>query len=140
VRRAPNCIITCSYRYQTRPGLSETTCVGPRIERERETHSGEKVYLRFLHDDSLVFLLEPGHRVSLGHSVAFANFGWLAFTAGNTVTRSDQNDVEIHTEDTGGWVILQTKIDVLTDTESESAGVGKVVLLQLILLDFKSTI
>jgi hypothetical protein len=105
-----------------------------------KNYSGEKDFLRFLHDDSLVFLLEPSHRVSLGHSVAFTNFGWLAFTAGNTVTRSDQNDIEIHTEDTGGWVILQTKINVLADTESESTSVSKVSLLQLILLDFKSTI
>lgn len=59
---------------------------------------------------------------------------------GHTVARSHQDDEEIHTEDTSGRIVLDTKIDVLVDTETEAAGVGEVLLLQLVLLDLKTTV
>jgi hypothetical protein len=100
----------------------------------------ERLLKEDLQDDSFVFLLEPGHGISLGHSVALTNFGWFAFATSNTVTGSDEDDVEIHTKNTGGRVILQTKINVLVDTESKATSISKVLLLQFVFLDLKSTI
>jgi hypothetical protein len=108
--------------------------------KEELTFRQERLLKEDLQDDSFVFLLEPGHGISLGHSVALTNFGGFALAASNTVTRSDKDDVEIHTEDTGGGIVLQTKIDVLVDTKSEATGVSKVHLLQLVFLDLKGTI
>ena len=45
---------------------------------------------------------------------------------GHSVSRSAHDDVEVHTENTDSWVVLDTEIDVLLDTETEVTGGGKV--------------
>ena len=37
----------------------------------------------------------------------------------NSLSGSGQDDVEVHTEDTGVGIVLDSKIDMLLDTESE---------------------
>lgn len=100
----------------------------------------ERLLREDLHNDSFIFLLEPGHGISLGHSVALTNLGRFALAASNTVARSDEDDVEIHTENTGGRVVLQTKINVLVDTKPEATSISKVLLLQFVFLDLEGTI
>ena len=51
------------------------------------------------------------------------------FSSSDAVARSDKDNEEVHTENTSGRIIFKTKIDVLGDTETKAASVGKVFLL-----------
>ena len=48
--------------------------------------------------------------------------------------------VEVHSVDTNCWIILDSQINVLGDTESKIASVRKVLLAQFILLDFQTSL
>ena len=48
--------------------------------------------------------------------------------------------VEVHAVDTNARVVLDTKIDVLGDTETEVTGLREVALAELVLLDLKTTL
>ena len=56
---------------------------------------------------------------SLWYFMSRSDSGSVVFSLGNTSTWAWQNDEEIHTEDTDGWIILDAEIDVLSDTETE---------------------
>ena len=56
-------------------------------------------------DDTLILDLEPLHGVLLGDPLVDANAGLAPAAAGNTVSSTLQNDVEVHTIDTSGWVV-----------------------------------
>lgn len=60
---------------------------------------------------------------------------WLSRGGGNLHAA-----VEVHTVDTNTGVVLDTKIDVLVDTEAEVAGLGEVALAELVLLDLETTL
>lgn len=62
------------------------------------------------------------------------------FAAGHSVAVADHDNVEIHTENAGGRIVLQTQIDVLGDAESEATSGRKVLFLQLVLLDLEATV
>lgn len=55
----------------------------------------------------------------------------------DTRSGATENDVDIHTEDTDGRIVLDTKIDVLLDTETEVSSVGEVLLEELVLLNLQ---
>lgn len=59
---------------------------------------------------------------------------------GDTLTWAGHAAVEVHAVDTDRWVVLDTKIDVLGDTETEVAGLGEVALAELVLLDLEATL
>lgn len=63
-----------------------------------------------------------------------------AAAASDTLTGAGHAAVEVHAVDTDGGVVLDTKIDVLADTEAEVAGLGEVALAQLVLLDLEATL
>lgn len=63
-----------------------------------------------------------------------------AAAAGDTLTRAGHAAVEVHAVDTDGRVVLDTKIDVLADTEAEVASLGEVALAKLVLLDLEATL
>lgn len=48
--------------------------------------------------------------------------------------------VEVHAVDTNTGVVLDTQVNVLADTETEVAGLGEVLLPQLVLLDLEATL
>lgn len=60
--------------------------------------------------------------------------------AGDTLTRSGHAAVEVHAVDTDGGVVLDTKIDVLADTEAKVASLGEVALAEFVLLDLEATL
>ncbi len=93
-----------------------------------------------LKHDALVGGLEPSNGVVLGDSVSDADDGRSNLSASDTVAGSDQDNEEIHTEDTGGGIVLKAQIDVLVDAEAEAAGLGEVSLLELVLLDLEATV
>lgn len=49
-----------------------------------------------------------------------ANGGFASSAESNSASGALENDVEVHTEDTGEGVILDTQIDVFLDAESEA--------------------
>ena len=62
---------------------------------------------------------------------------WLALLVSNVHARSAENNVEIHTVNTNGRIILDTQINVFLDTEPEVTVLGKVVTAQLVFFDLK---
>ena len=62
------------------------------------------------------------------------------FLSSNSVSGSDHNNVEVHAENAGGRIVLEAEIDVLGDAKAKAAGVGEVLLLQLVLLHLKATV
>lgn len=53
---------------------------------------------------------------------------------------SIHDDVKVHSVNTDGRVVLDTKINVLRDTETKVSRLGEVALAQLVLLDLQSTL
>lgn len=41
---------------------------------------------------------------------------------------------------TGGWVVLQSEVDVFLDTKAKAAGIGEVLALELVLLHLKPSL
>lgn len=63
-----------------------------------------------------------------------------ASSSGDALTRSGHAAVEVHAVNTDGGIVLDTKIDVLADTEAEVAGLGEVASAELVLLDLEATL
>ena len=74
---------------------------------------------RSVEDGATEVLDEPELGVVLGHALELANTGTSRSAVANSVARSLQDNGEVHTEDTGVGIILDSKIDMLFDTESE---------------------
>ncbi|GIL81996.1 hypothetical protein Vretifemale_10923, partial [Volvox reticuliferus] len=85
-------------------------------------------------DNAIELLLEPLDGVLLGHLVLDAHPRLALPAAGHTVPSPFQAHVEIHAVNTSRGVILQSQINVLLDTETEVAGVRKVLTDKLELL------
>ena len=96
--------------------------------------------LGLVQDDSVVLLLEPLHSLLAGHLVGIAEVSTSGLSLGHTTARTSQLDVEIHTENTGVGVVLDSEINVLVDTESEVSGVREVLLHELVLLDLEAAL
>ena len=75
--------------------------------------------LSFVENDTIVFGLEPFHVVVLDESVLASKTSRLALLVSNVHARSAENNVEIHTVDTDGGVVLDTQIDVFLDSETK---------------------
>ena len=66
-------------------------------------------------------LNEPELGVILGDLLELADTVGLCSSLANSVSGSLQDDVEVHTENTGGGIVLNSEIDMLVNTESEVA-------------------
>ena len=64
----------------------------------------------------------------------------LSLSLAHTAAGTSQLHVEIHTEDTGVGIVLDSQINVLLNTKTEVAGVGEVSLHQLVLLHLQTTL
>lgn len=58
------------------------------------------MFTRCLEDDTLVLLLEPGLGISLRDAMLVADSSRSDLSSGNTVSWSDEDNVEIHAENT----------------------------------------
>jgi len=56
-----------------------------------------------------------------GNSLEFTEVGFTVLSLGDSLTGSAEDDVEVHTENTSVGIILDSKIDVFVNTESEVA-------------------
>lgn len=108
---------------------------------------------RLTRDDTVESLLEPGNSpiISISHDSCFqsnparleeeaedldlllrpdpvrsTDLADSVLPGSNSHTRSAHDDVEVHTKDTNSGVVLDTKVNVLLDTETEVTGLGEV--------------
>ena len=96
--------------------------------------------LGLVQDDSVVLLLEPLHSLLAGHLVRITEVSTSGLSLRHTTTRTSQLDVEIHTENTGVGVVLDSEINVLVNTKSEVSRVREVLLHQLVLLHLQTAL
>lgn len=69
-----------------------------------------------------------------------ADSGLAATSAGNTVTGTAHDAEEIHTVNTDGRIILDTKIDMFLDTETEVTSLREVTVQEFVLLNLETTL
>lgn len=93
--------------------------------------------LLLLEQDTLIRVNEPLHGLLAGNALKLSDDTDGSAAVLDTGTSATENDVDIHTEDTDGRIVLDTKIDVLLDTETEVSSVGEVLLKQLVLLNLQ---
>lgn len=93
-----------------------------------------------LSDNGIEALLEPPDGVIAGDAVGRTDSALGATAADDTLTRAGHAAVEVHAVDTDTRVVLDAKVDVLGDTETEVAGLAEVALAQLILLDLEAAL
>lgn len=84
-------------------------------------------------------LSEPSLCFLLLDLVLEANLVGTWFALSNTVSWAGHDDVEVSTEDTNTWVVLDTQIDVLVNTETKVTSFREVALLEFVFLDLKTT-
>jgi len=93
-----------------------------------------------LSDNTLESRLEPLHTLLTLDLVGGSDMCLASTTLGNTLTWTGHAAVEIHSIDTNSRVVLDTKIDVFADTETEVASLGEVALAEFVFLDLQSTL
>lgn len=84
--------------------------------------------VRLVEDDAVEGGLEPLHGIRLGQLVVLTNLRLLLSAARDAVARAFEDDVEVHTVNTGGRIVLDTEIDVFGDTEAKVTSGTKVSL------------
>jgi hypothetical protein len=73
-------------------------------------------------EDSATELLdEPLLGLFLGDSLEVTESAGSGSAAGDSLASAGEDNVEVHAVNTSGGIILDTKIDVLIDTEAEVA-------------------
>lgn len=93
--------------------------------------------LLLLEEDSLVGVNEPLHGLSASNTLVLSDSGDGSSAVLDASASTSEDDVDVHTEDTNGRIVLDTKIDVLLDTKAEVSSVREVALEQLVLLNLQ---
>jgi len=91
-------------------------------------------------DNALEPRLEPCHRVFLNHSMLRADSRLLNLPLRNAVPRAAHNDVKVHAEDTNRGIVSRTEVNMLLNSKSKVARLGKVASTELVLLHFKTAL
>lgn len=73
----------------------------------------------------------------LGNTLVLSDGALHSSAVLDTGASASHNDVKIHTVDTDGGIVLDSKIDVLLDTETKVSRVGEVTLQQLVFLNLQ---
>ena len=68
-----------------------------------------------------------------------SNSGFASSSQADSASRSLEDHVEVHTENTGEGVILNTEIDVLLNTKSKTSSIRKIGFSELSIFNFKSS-
>ena len=93
-----------------------------------------------LSDGSIILGLEPLDNILLMNPVVRSNPARAPLPLRHTGTRTAHDAVEIHSVNTDGRVVLDSQINVLGDSETKVAGLGKVALAEFVFLDFEATL
>ena len=92
------------------------------------------LFLR-VQNDSVVFGLKPFHSIILGELVGMSNAASFAFSVSDIHARTTKNNIEIHTINTNGGIVLDTQVNVFLNTKAEIAVLAEVVATQFIFTD-----
>ena len=87
----------------------------------------------------IIFSSEPFHSIFLWNSMLGSDSWFASSSQTNSASWSFKDDVEVHTENAGEWIILNTQIDVFLDTETETSSIREVSFSEFSVLDFKSS-
>ena len=98
--------------------------------------AGAKLHLLGQHN-SLIFLLEPLDSVLLGKLVRLADPSLAGLPLCDPSPGPREANVEIHSVDSSGGVVLDAEINVLADSEAKVSSVGEVPLQELVLLNLQ---
>lgn len=126
--------LTCCVELQLPTNTVETNT------HKRVSFIPSRILLGLVENDTIVLLLEPLHGFLASHLVRVAKSASLSLSLRHATTGASQLHVEIHTEDTGVGVVLDTQINVLLNTETEVARVREVLLHQLVLLHLQTAL
>merc|ERR1712168_1760342 len=91
-----------------------------------------------LQQDTIVFSLEPYLSIGFCDLVSETNSGLLSATVCNVVSWSSQHNVEIHSIDTNTWIILNSQVDMFSNTEAKVSSGREVSLSQFVFLNLQS--
>ena len=91
-------------------------------------------------NSTVIFLLEPFHSLLFANSVLSSNFAFTSSSKTNSASWSFENNVEVHTENTSEWIILDTQIDVFLNTETKATSIWEISLFQFSIFDFKTSL
>ena len=86
-----------------------------------------------------IFFLKPLHSLVFRNTVLGSNSAFAASAKADSASWPFKDNVEVHTENTGEWVILDTQIDVLLNTKSKASCIREVSLSQFSILDLKTS-
>ena len=70
-------------------------------------------------DGAAALLNEPHLGLLLGDTLELAEVGFACATLSDTFANTSEDNVEIHTENTGGGVVLDAEINVFVNTKTE---------------------
>lgn len=86
---------------------------------------------------SLMFylLLEPFHGFLLRDSVLIADSALSSLPVRHTVARPGQHHIEIHAIDPNTWVILDSQVNMLLNSEAKVTLIREVLLSELVLFN-----
>ena len=88
---------------------------------------------------TIVFSSEPFHSFFLWNSMLGSNSWFASSSQTDSASWSFEDNVKVHTENTGEWIILDTQINVFLNTETETSSIWEVSFSQFSVLDFKSS-
>ena len=86
-------------------------------------------------DDTVILGLEPLHGLLLHKSVRESDSSDLSASVSHVHASPAQDDVEVHTVDADGGIVLDAQVDVFLDAEAEVAVVGEVLTTQFVFTD-----
>lgn len=74
-----------------------------------------------LQDQALILGLEPLNGIVLGNSLVSTNLALLTAPLRDASSRTLQHNIEVHTVNTGGGIVLQSKVNVLRHAKAKTA-------------------
>ena len=88
---------------------------------------------------TIILSSEPFHGFFLWNSMLGSNSWFASSSQSNSASWSFKDNVKVHTENTSEWIILDTQINVLLNTETETSSIWEIDFSQFSVLDFKSS-
>ena len=80
--------------------------------------------LSLVENDTVILGLEPFHGIVLGESVGESQAAGLVLLVAHVHAGTAEDDIEVHTINTDGRVVLDTQVNVFLDTETKIAALS----------------
>ena len=86
-----------------------------------------------IENNSVVFSLEPFHGIFFNQAVRCSNMSSFTTPVGNIHTSTSKYNIEVHTINSNGWIILDSQINMFLDTKPKVTVGRKIIPAQFIL-------